>query len=123
MTDIFTVATQQATIEPWLLSNSVARLLSKRSEEKNMNKKELIADALKKYKQQYTWKTDWKEILEPIYQVTYESLPPEFVSLFSTKVNPITFSIIAQATLQDASVRLTAVWNELVLQKTLIKMR
>lgn len=98
LTDIFTVATNHATIEPWVFSAGLMQLLGlvKPLDEKDA-KKGSFKENLKSFKKRVTWKTEWNNILKPIYQKELQSLPEHIDSLLSSTFSPTTFMVLCQA--------------------------
>lgn len=98
LTDIFTVATNHATIEPWVFSAGLMQLLGlvKSFDEKDA-KKGSFKEHLKSFKKRVTWKTEWNNILKPIYQKELQSLPEHIDSFLSSTFSPTTFMVLCQA--------------------------
>lgn len=98
LTDIFTVATNHVTIEPWVFSAGLMQLLGlvKSFDEKNA-KKGSIKENLKSFKKRVTWKTEWNSILKPMYQKELQSLPEHIDSFLSSTFSPTTFMVLCQA--------------------------
>jgi hypothetical protein len=110
LTDIFTVYTPDHMIDPWLLSDSLCALCgfvrARTGDEQDRVK--IIESVLKNFKSTYTWKTDWKPFLMPIYQKELQSLPKGIESVLQTTTNPTIFSIYVTATYGRVTQRLYA---------------
>ncbi len=104
LTDIFTVFSQKSTIQPWLLSDSIQRILSLKTaygsdekQRKDQIKQLLKEKPLKKMedgdikKIQELWDTYWQKI----YGKDFKSLPQEIVNLFTLKFEPMVFSVVS----------------------------
>jgi hypothetical protein len=104
LTDLFTVSSPRAPVEPWLLSDSVLALLNlKRDKEKSAD------DLIKNYKDRSDWKNDWAKALKPIYNIDYPALPKGIASLLNPTFAPRIFSVFSVGTVGGVSVRLLAI--------------
>jgi hypothetical protein len=110
LTDIFTLYTPDHKLDPWLLSDSVCALCGfarvRTGDEQERTK--IVDSVLKNFKSTYTWKTDWKPFLMPIYQKELQSLPKGIESVLQTTTNPTIFSIYVTATYGRVSQRIYA---------------
>lgn len=111
LTDIFTVHSPSSTIEPWLLSNSLTRLL----ELKNVNsddqesKKRMVEHITKKFKPAMKLSEDWKTVFTPMYGKDIKSLPQGFEFLLNQKFGPTIFSVLSYAVVDKVSQRIFAI--------------
>lgn len=104
LSDLFTVSTPKALIEPWLLSDSTLALLNlKRDKEKSAD------DLVKNYKDRSDWKTDWVKALKPLYNIDYTALPKGIASLLNPSFAPRFFNVFSIGTVGGTSVRLFAI--------------
>jgi hypothetical protein len=98
LTDIFTVASESDTIQPWLLSPSVCVLLDiaqKGSKHEASEKKEETKVDLSSFKQQADWQKDWDVGLKPLYDVSFDKIPEPVRSMLSTQFSVTVFSMLA----------------------------
>jgi hypothetical protein len=108
LTDIFTVSSENDTIQPWLLSPSVCALLDitqKSSKHEEFEKKEsgfikTAMDREKKidltsFKQQADWQKDWDLGLKSLYDVSYDKIPEPVRGMLSTQFAVTAFSMLA----------------------------
>lgn len=104
LTDLFTVSSTRAQLEPWLLSDSVLALLNlKRDREKSVD------DLLKNYKDRSDWKNDWAKTLKSLYNIDYPALPKGLAGLLSPTFAPRMFSILSIGTVGGVQVRVLAI--------------
>lgn len=99
LTDIFTVASESDTIQPWLLSPSVCVLLDipqQASKQVNSEKKDEVKVDLSSFKPQADWKKDWDVVLKPLYSIGYDRIPEQFQGMLSNQFSASTFSILVQ---------------------------
>lgn len=97
LTDIFTVASEHDTIQPWLLSPSVCVLLDipqKDTQQAGNGKKEEKKVDLSFFKQQAHWQADWDTTLKLVYDITFDKIPAPIRSLFSTQFSANVFSAL-----------------------------
>lgn len=100
LADIFTLYTQTHMIDPWVLSDSMCGILKfPRAEQNDLeNRIKIIEPILKKFKNTYTWNSDWQHFLQPIYQKELQSLPKGIESVLQEKPDPTIFSVLISAT-------------------------
>lgn len=108
LTDIFTVATSQAGVNPWVFSDSVRALfgLPRVSGEKT---KQLPEQTIKGMKLNANWATEWDKVLKPWYERDYASLPKPLMPLLAQKSDLSTFSVLVHATVAKVTVRVYAI--------------
>jgi len=109
--DIFTLYTQDYKVDPWVFSDSLCGILGlTRAQPGDIeNRSKIIEPVLKNFKSTYTWKSDWKPFLEPIYQKELQSLPKGIESVLQETSNPIMFSIYVSATYGKVTQQLYAI--------------
>lgn len=99
LTDIFTVCTEQETINPWLLSPSWCVILNLQPKQK------MEEDEIKKifstFKIDANWETDWNRSLQPFYQKEYKDLPQEIKSILTTRYEANIFSLLLKAKITE----------------------
>jgi hypothetical protein len=94
LTDIFTVASENDTIQPWLLSPSVCALLE--IAEKNHQKQESEKKVdLSSFKQQADWSKDWDIGLKNLHGISFDKIPGPVQGMFSTQFSATVFSMLA----------------------------
>ncbi|MBV8661233.1 MAG: hypothetical protein JO129_03765 [Candidatus Dependentiae bacterium] len=105
LTDIFTVASENDTIQPWLLSPSVCALLDivqKGDKNEEPEKKEDIKVDLSSFKQQADWQKDWDTGLKPLYDISYDKIPEPVRSMLAKQFSATVFSILITVVRQTA---------------------
>ncbi|OGB84248.1 hypothetical protein A3F66_06495 [candidate division TM6 bacterium RIFCSPHIGHO2_12_FULL_32_22] len=99
LTDLFTVWTQDNKLEPWLLSNSVQVLLGLDANQDNIEKRnQVVPDWISKFKSSFDWSKDWNDILKPVYQREFTSLPHDLVGFLNSTFTAKIFSVISYGT-------------------------
>jgi hypothetical protein len=94
--DIFTISTPDAKIQPYLLSNSTAKLLKL----KNINDftteewQELVNKAAEKFNENISLERDWDGLFAPMFGKKINELPTNFLNVCAPKWDPKIFSII-----------------------------
>lgn len=108
LTDLFTLYTNQHEIDPWLFSDSVCCLfgLPRAQSSDFEDRVKIMEPVLKNIKSTYTWKSDWKPSLEPIYQKELQSLPKGIESVLQATTKPTIFSVTISATYGRVTQRL-----------------
>lgn len=111
LTDLFTVASGQEKLQPWVFSPSVQELfeLMPIAESTATQQKERVAGALKNFKQKMTWPGDWKASLGVLYGKDFTSLPNSIQSMLDTTFEPMTFSIVIYGTVNGVTQRLFSI--------------
>jgi len=99
LTDIFTVYTEQETINPWLFTNSWLELLNIKIKE-NLTKED-IQKILKNFKMNANWQEDWNSCLKDFYQKEYKDLPQEIKSILTTTFEANIFSLLVKARIAE----------------------
>jgi len=108
LTDIFTISSRKAMLEPWLFSNSIDRLFGLKQTNFGdvQQRKQMVNQWLKNFKKTTKWGQDWNTQLKPVYEKEFQSLPPGIDSIFSTIFEPKMFSILSYATVGNITQRL-----------------
>ena len=121
LTDIFTVASENDTIQPWLLSESVCALLDivkQGSKQQESEKKEDLKVDVSSFKQQADWQKDWDVSLKPIYGIAYDKIPEPVRMMFANQFSAEVFSIMATVKRQvvdveyDKAIRMYAILKQ-----------
>ncbi len=99
--DIFTVASQNDTIQPWLLSQSVCALLDipqqDRKQQESQKKEDKKFD-ISSFKLQADWSKDWDIALKEIYEVGYDKIPEQVRSMLAQQFSAPIFSVMVSVT-------------------------
>lgn len=97
LTDIFTVASENDTIQPWLLSPSVCALLDIPAQEskhkKSDEKKENTFD-ISSFKEQAEWQKDWDSTVKELHGVSYATIPEQVRAMFAQQFSATVFSVL-----------------------------
>jgi hypothetical protein len=98
LTDLFTVSSGPALIEPWLLSSSVALLFDfKITDSSKKESKESMEQLLNNFKPQATWATDWDKQLTSRYGKNFKALPEGLAPFLNPTFKPTKFSVLSYA--------------------------
>ena len=117
LTDLFTVACENDTIQPWLLSPSVCALLdmAQKNDKKDKNdildKKEEKID-LSSFKQQQDWQKDWDAALKPLYGVSYDKIPESVRGILAPSFQATVFSVLASVFNENMTVQVFAILKQ-----------
>jgi hypothetical protein len=101
LTDIFTVSTEQDTINPWLLSQSWCKILGLKPKQ-NMSQEE-INKLFSKCAKTAKWETDWNNSLKDLYQKEYKDLAQEVKTILTTQFEANIFSLLLKANINETS--------------------
>jgi hypothetical protein len=121
LTDIFTVTSENDTIQPWLLSPSVCVLLDiaqKANKHEEFEKKEDKKIDLSSFKQQVDWQKDWDTTMKPLYDVSFDKIPEPIRPMLATQFSVNTFSMLATVAKEsvesenNVSIRIFAILKE-----------
>jgi hypothetical protein len=124
LTDIFTVASESDTIQPWLLSESVCALLDLQQQggkQQESEKKEDKKIDLSSFKQQADWSKDWDTGVKTMYEVSYDKIPEPVRAMFASQFSANVISIMARVARQtddgqyDKAVRIYAILKQVKL--------
>lgn len=114
LTDIFTIATDQETINPWFFSYSWRIILGFPT--KTMSKEEQTKVA-ESFKSKVNWEVDWNSCLKTIYQKEYKDLPQEIKSLLTTECEANIFSLLLSATIGETTATIFTILKKQVTEK------
>lgn len=110
LTDLFTVWSGTAQVEPWLLSDSMRALLDlKRVEPQDKDEKESMKERLKKFKTQATWSSDWNTLLAPLYGKDFSKLPQGIDVLLRPTFGGATFSVLSYGVVGSITQKIVAI--------------
>jgi len=115
LTDIFTVVSENDTIQPWLLSPSVCALLdivqadSKQSESGKQEDKKID---LSSFKQQSDWRSDWDAGPKTIYGISFDKVPESVQGAFATQFQVSVFSMMATVVTESMTVKIFAILKQ-----------
>lgn len=104
LTDLFTVATSQETVEPWLLSPSVCVLLgveNQEKQEKDVADKSFDTKILANFKQKVDWAKAWDTTLKSLYGISYQQIPAQFQLMLTSEFQVNIFSLLIKVTVGD----------------------
>lgn len=98
LTDIFTLWSGKNTVDPLVLSHSITQLLDlKPASIKNP------AETAQALKADMKWSTAWDNLLQPVYQKAFNTLPKGIDSLLTTKFDPKFFCVLVSAQVGNAT--------------------
>jgi len=112
--DIFTVASESDTIQPWLLSPSVCALLDiAQKNDKNdiLEKKEEKTD-ISSFKSQQDWKKDWDAGLKSLYGISYDQIPEPVRGMLATQFSSTVFSVLSSVLNESMTVQIFAILKQ-----------
>lgn len=95
LTDIFTLWSKKAMVEPWLFSYSMGILLGFEQPATQRDRETLIRSVVKEFKTKMNWAVDWDKALKPLYGKTVASLPKELTAIFNPVFEPSVFSVVS----------------------------
>lgn len=101
LTDIFTVSTEQDTINPWLFSHSWCKIL-------DLKPKTTLSDEEKqkifsKISKDQKWETDWNSCLKDLYQKEYKDLAQEIKTILTTQFEANIFSLLLKVNIGETN--------------------
>lgn len=101
LTDIFTITTEEETINPWLFSSSWCNILGLNVKEQlNAEEKNKIFSKLTKNND---WQKDWDSCLKDFYQKDFKDLPEEIKTILTTQFEANIFSLLLKATIGETN--------------------
>lgn len=101
LTDLFTVSTEQETINPWLFSPSWIKILDLKPKQKlNIEEKKKIFSQVSKTA---NWESDWNKNLKDFYQKEYKDLPQEIKTILTTEFEANIFSLLLKANIEETN--------------------
>ncbi len=112
LTDLFTVHSSGASIEPWLFSNAMLNVLKFKEAQFGdvTNRKKQVERWLKNFKLSSNWNTDWDSTLKIMYG---KELPKTIASVLNTTFDPKYFSVISYATVGKVTIRCIAIMERI----------
>ena len=101
LTDLFTVSTEQDTINPWLFSPSWCKILDLKPKQKltDEEKKKIFSQIAKTAH----WESDWNENLKDFYQKEYKDLPQEIKTILTTEFEANIFSLLLKVNIGETN--------------------
>ncbi len=101
LTDIFTVSTEQETINPWLFSHSWCKILDLNPKKKltDEEKKKFFSEVAKKS----NWESDWNKKLKDFYQKDFKDLPVEIKTILTTEFEANIFSLLLKVNIGETN--------------------
>lgn len=101
LTDIFTVSTEQDSINPWLFSSSWCKILDLKPKQKltDEEKKKIFSQVVKTS----NWESDWNKNLKDLYQKEYKDLPQEIKTILTTEFEANIFSLLLKVNIAETN--------------------
>lgn len=101
LTDLFTVSTEQDTINPWLLSPSWIKILDLKPKQKltDEEKKKIFSQVGKTA----NWDSDWNKNLKDFYQKEYKDIPQEIKTILTTEFEANIFSLLLKVNIGETN--------------------
>ena len=95
--DIFTTGSSElATLQPLFLSTGVKKIFELKSVEgDDKTKEEALKKLISGIKESMDWKTQWDQLLSPLYGKKYASLPQPLTKLFAATVGASEISVVS----------------------------
>ena len=111
LTDIFTTWSEQQTVQPWLLSDSLCGLLElKRAASADVEqRKSQVETWVKAAKKNAEWSSTLNKQFQQLYGKDFTSLPKSIHSIFNPSFEPAVFSVLVQATVNGIAQRAYAI--------------
>jgi hypothetical protein len=101
LTDIFTVSTEQETINPWLFSQSWCKILNLQPKQKlNPEEKKKIFSTIAKTN---NWQSDWDKNLKEFYQKEYKDIASEIKTILTTEFEANIFSLLLKVNIGETN--------------------
>lgn len=116
LTDIFTVATNEETINPWFFSPSWQLLLDLKPKKLSEEEQKKLVES---FKNKVNWEVDWNTSLRIIYQKEYKDLPKEIKSLLTTECEANIFSLLLSATIGETTATIFTILKKQATEKSL----
>lgn len=119
LADLFTVNSGQASIEPWLISDSIRGALGLKrlvalSTDKKESMQKVMQEMLNKFSLSTDWKKSWDQLFSSSYGKEYAALSPSFSSHLSTKFESTLFSVVSYGTFSRVTQRVYAILERVV---------
>ncbi|MBP6892750.1 hypothetical protein KBB68_04200, partial [Candidatus Babeliales bacterium] len=101
LTDLFTVSTEQDTINPWLFSPSWIKILDLKPKQKlTIEEKKKIFSQVQKTA---NWESDWNKNLKDFYQKEYKDIPQEIKTILTTEFEANIFSLLLKVNIGETN--------------------
>lgn len=115
LTDLFTVASQQETVEPWLLSPSVCVLLGVENQAKQASSeadKDFDTKILSGFTQKTDWAKTWDSTVKSLYKISYQQIPDQFRLMLTSEFQVNIFSLLIKVTVGDIVTQIFAILKQ-----------
>lgn len=116
LTDIFTIATNEETINPWFFSHSWLTILELKPKKLSEDEQKKLVES---FKNKVNWEMDWNTSLRIIYQKEYKDLPKEIKSLLTTECEANIFSLLLSATIGETTATIFTILKKQATEKSL----
>ncbi len=110
LTDLFTITTSTAKLEPWLFSQSILTILGFPIADSNdiLKRAQAVSTWTKDFKANPKWASDWDQTVGQMYGVKLNAIAKPVVDLFANKFDPKTFSVLSYGTVGDITQKVCA---------------
>lgn len=106
LTDIFTTWSERKSIEPWLLSDSLRRMLDLEQRSYTSDDQKAVQET---FKVQAQWPQDWQQShLASLYGKDASQITTDVMAAFSTTFDPTAFSVLSYGTVGSVEQRVVA---------------
>lgn len=111
LADIFTTWSPKKTVEPWLMSDSMLAILEiDRATAGDVDKRrESVREWLQGFKKDPEWRTDWDNVLKPVYGKDFNSFSKGIHFILNTHFEPTVFSVLSYGEFESVGQRLLAI--------------
>lgn len=109
LTDLFTIHSWSAAVEPWLFSYTLLHTLGIEDKSTIEQRKKSSNEWLKNFKKTSSWPATWNTSLKNIYQKEFNSLPKGIDAFLTTNHNPKFFSVLVIATVDKVIQKVFAI--------------
>lgn len=115
LTDLFTVFTESLTMQPFLLSHSVVKMLGLSLPSDIEERKKLLEESLKTEPspkdtpKKELLKADWDNMYRPLFNVEFEDLPENASVFLDSDLIPTYFSVVSSAKVGRVTKKLYAI--------------
>lgn len=116
LTDIFTIVTNEETINPYFLSPSWQAILELKPKRLSDEEQKKLVES---FKNKVNWEVDWNTSLRIIYQKEYKDLPKEIKSLLTTECEANIFSLLLSATIGETTATIFTILKKQATEKSL----
>lgn len=110
LTDLFTINTSTAKLEPWLFSQSILTILGFPRADSNdiLKRSQTVSTWTKDFKLSSQWTKDWDQTVGQMYSVKLGAIENKLLNLFTNKFNPKAFSVLSYGTVGDITQKVCA---------------